>query len=101
MDARVSSEQTLEPEPDFDLEDEVASERLEALRASRSPEVLRPFDYEQPPYDPQCDSWRTLMTTEGLQMFSIARAEEVLRVPDGEVARDPKLPCEGWKCDLE
>lgn len=101
MEARVSSEQTVEPEPEIELDDDPMWDSLKALRASRSPEVLRPFDYEQPPYDPQCDSWRTLMTTAGLQMFSIARAEEVLRVPDGEVARDPKLPCEGWTCDLE
>lgn len=101
MDARVSTEQLVQPEPEMELDDDPMWDNLKALRASRSPEALRAFDYEQPPYDPGCDAWRTLMTTEGLQMFDIFRAEEMLRVPDGEVARDPKLPCEGWKCDQE
>ena len=101
MQAEVSPIQLVRPEPELELDDDPMWDNLKALRESRSPEVLRAFDYEQPPYSPPCDAWRTLMTTEGLQMFDIPRSEEMLRVPEGEVARDPKLPCEGWKCDLE
>nr|WP_201470597.1 hypothetical protein [Microbacterium hydrocarbonoxydans] len=101
MDAQVATVQLVRPEPETELSDDPMWDDLKALRDSRSPEVLRPFDYEQPPFDPACDSWRTLMTTDGLQMFSIPRSEQMLTVPEGEVARDPKLPCVGWKCDLE
>lgn len=101
MEAEVSTVQLVQPEPEMELDDDPMWDNLKALRASRSPEALRAFDYEQPPFHAGCDAWRTLMTTQGLQMFSIPRSEEVLRVPEGEVARDPKLPCEGWKCDLE
>lgn len=101
MDAQVASVQVAQPQPEMELDDDPMWDNLKAFRESRSPEALRAFDYEQPPYDPGCDAWRTLMTTEGLQMFSIPRSEEMLTVPEGEVARDPKLPCEGWSCDLE
>lgn len=101
VEAQVTTVPTTEPDPETNREDEPVPDDSTTLPASPSPEILRAFDYEQPPFEPRCDAWRTLMTTEGLQLFPAATAELLLRVPAGEVARDPKFPCEGWKCGSE
>ncbi|QIK64303.1 hypothetical protein G7068_14655 [Leucobacter viscericola] len=70
----------------------------EKLREQWSPEKLRAFDYEQPPYDPDCDASLFVMTSRGLMESWPARAEQLLQVPEGVTPRDPKLPCEGYQC---
>lgn len=71
---------------------------LGELDAEFSPEALRAFDYEQPPYDPRCDSWRMVMTSKGLQQMSLADGEAALMVPAGVTPREPRLACEGFDC---
>lgn len=73
-------------------------EKLDQLKAEQSPEVLRAFDYQQPPYSPECDVSRVVMTSKGLQVMDPARAAEVLTPPPGVIIRDPLLPCEGFQC---
>ncbi|QYM75656.1 hypothetical protein [Leucobacter luti] len=81
-----------------------AAERAESeaaiaeLAAEFSAETLRAFDYEQPPYDERCDSWRTVMTSQGLQHMTRADAAEKLALPAGVTPHDPLLPCEGFQC---
>lgn len=72
--------------------------RLAELEAQFSPETLRAFDYEQPPFSPECDISRNVMTTRGLQLVRPNEATELLRLPAGTTARDPLLPCEGYLC---
>lgn len=98
LSAQVSEVQTRVPDSWFDEElgDDPMYDNLRSLQQQFSPEALRAFDYEQPPFDPQCDPYRMLMTTAGVQMMPPARADELLEVPEGEMARDPKLPCDDW-----
>lgn len=78
--------------------DESASESLQELQRSMLPETLRAFDYEQPPYDPQCDLMQDVMTTNGIQLVPAQCAKELLAPPRGVQPREPKLPCEGYQC---
>jgi hypothetical protein len=71
---------------------------LQELEQRFSPEGLRAFDYEQPPYDPLCQVSRSIMTTMGVQLVDPVRAEQLLTPPEGLVPRHPKLPCEGVQC---
>lgn len=98
LSAQVSEVQRQVPDSalDGELPDDPMYDNLRALQQQFSPEALRAFDYEQPPFDPQCDPYRMLMTTAGLQMVHPAEARELLEVPDGVTARDPKLPCDDW-----
>lgn len=73
--------------------------RIAELEAQFSPETLRAFDYEQPPYSPACDVTRNVMTIQGLQLVSPDKAAELLRTPTDTTARNPKLPCEGYLCE--
>lgn len=74
---------------------------LEAYEQQFAPETLRAFDYAQPPFDPQCDASRRVMTTIGVQIMGPQRAAELLIVPEGETPRAPLLPCDGPYCTLE
>lgn len=98
LSAQISSVQTYAPEslPDDELPDDPMYDNLRALQESRSPGVLRAFDYEQPAFEPRCEPYRMLMTSNGVQMVSPTRADELLEVPEGETVRDPKLPCDDW-----
>lgn len=98
LSAKISTVQKVVPETSLDdvLSDDVTSENLRELREQFSPEGLRAFDYVQPPYDPQCDVARVLMTTEGAQIMHPAHAERYLEAPEGVTPRDPKLPCDDW-----
>lgn len=100
LSAQVSDVQARVPDMGIDAElgDDAASDNLRSLHEQFSVEGLRAFDYEQPPYDPQCDPYRMLMTDAGVQMVPPARAEQLLQAPDGVTPRDPKLPCEGYHC---
>lgn len=96
--ATVSEEQRIEPELGPTEVDAEAHENAQALQRSQLPETLRAFDYEQPPFDPSCDPYRVVMTKDGLQVVSPARADQLLTPPSGETPRDPLLPCEGHAC---
>lgn len=97
VSAAVSPEQKNTPDWDrFDTPSEI--EGVQKLQEQFSPDTLRAFDYEQPPYDPQCQVSRHVMTAKGLQLVDPARAERLLAVPAGVAPRDPKLPCEGFPC---
>lgn len=98
LSAQVSTVQAIVPdaESDLDLGDDPMYDNLRSLREQFSPETLRAFDYEQPPFDPRCDPYRMLMTTKGVQIVHPARADDLLAVPAGREARDPKLPCDDW-----
>lgn len=100
VSATVSSEQLYEASGGVTEVDPSAHENLQKLQRAQLPETWRAFDYEQPPYDPSCDSYRKVMTTKGLQIVSPARADEMLTAPSGVVPRDPKLPCEGYECSM-
>lgn len=63
-----------------------------------SPENLRAWDYEQPPFDVQCDSMRYVMTTEGLLLMDRDRAEAALDIPSSVVPVTPLRPCVGIRC---
>lgn len=93
----------LDPETRAELEAQT-DERLagvDALQEQFAPETLRAFDYVQPPFDPQCDASRRVMTTIGVQIMAPERAAELLVVPAGETPRAPLLPCAGPYCSLE
>lgn len=106
LSAQVSAVQERIPDTwfdadlDADLDDDLGADPkyddLRSLREQFSPETLRAFDYEQPPFDPRCDPYRMLMTAEGVQMVHPARADDLLAVPEGTTASDPKLPCDDW-----
>ena len=98
LSAQVSAVQEIVPDADSDLDlgDDPMYDNLRSLREQFSPETLRAFDYEQPPFDPQCDPYRMLMTSKGVQIVHPARADDLLQVPEGTVASDPKLPCDDW-----
>lgn len=98
VSATVSPEQLISPELGPTEVDPSAAENVQELQRSLLPESLRAFDYEQPPFDPSCDPYRVIMTTNGLQVVSLERAEQLLAVPEGTAARDPLLPCEGHAC---
>lgn len=98
VSATVSPQQRYPYAVDVTEVDESASEALQELQRSLLPETLRAFDYEQPPYDPQCDLLRGVMTTKGIQLVPAQRAEELLTPPQGVQAREPKLPCRGYQC---
>ncbi|MBP1326482.1 hypothetical protein JOF28_001714 [Leucobacter exalbidus] len=84
--------------PAEDPEDAEFRESIKRLEDQFSPETLRAFDYEQPPYSPECDASRRVMTTRGPQIMKPDRAAEVLRVPAGTTARDPLIPCDPNEC---
>ena len=63
-----------------------------------SVEALRAFDYEQPPYDAECEVGRSVMTTKGIQFVDAERAAELLAPPPGTAPRAPLLPCRGFPC---
>lgn len=92
--------EALDPDSRAELEASLAESdaELERIDAEFSPESLRAFDYVQPAYDPQCDAWRMIMTTKGLQQMSRERAVEVLESPKGSRPRSPLLACEGYGC---
>lgn len=98
VSATVSDEQLADPEPGLTEIDPDANDNVQSLQSSLLPETLRAFDYEQPDFDPSCDPFRSVMTTNGIQSVSPARAEELLEVPDGITPSDPLLPCEGYQC---
>lgn len=100
VSAQVAAEQPAHRDYLAGLDDEDLPENVKALRDQFSPETLRAWDYEQPPYDPLCDSLRHVMTTRGTQMMPPERAKEVLRVPEGVAPRDPLLPCRGICGDI-
>lgn len=100
LSATVSSEQLNRASGGVTEVDPSAHENLQKLQREQLPETWRAFDYEQPAYDPSCDSYRMIMTTKGLQIVSPARADELLTAPSDVVPRDPKLPCEGYECSM-
>lgn len=100
VSAQVAAEQPAHRDYLAGLDDEDLPENVKALRDQFSPETLRAWDYEQPPYDPLCDSLRHVMTTRGTQLMPPERAKEVLRVPEGVAPRDPLLPCRGICGDI-
>lgn len=74
-------------------------DKIARLEAEFSPETLRAFDYVQPPFSPECDVSRRVMTSKGLQVMDPTRATEALTPPAGTTPRSPLLPCEGYACD--
>ncbi len=98
VSATVAAEQPYAPPLGDTAVDPDAHESLQELQRQRLPETLRAFDYEQPPYDPSCDPYRRVMTTNGLQIMSPERATQLLTPPEGITPREPKLPCEGHPC---
>lgn len=80
-------------------ESRAIDEKINELAEQFSPEVLRAFDYEQPAFTPACDISRNVMTSKGLQIMTPDRAKETLTLPEGAVAREPLLPCEGYLCN--
>lgn len=93
--AQVSSVQLVQP-PDLRDDSIPDNENLRKLRESISPAHYRAWDYEQPPYDRQCDAFRTVMTSEGVQIMTIPQADQTLEVPEGVVPVSPLLPCDDW-----
>lgn len=101
----------LEPTTDNDLLNETIEEiqsrpesrairdKIARLEAEFSPETLRAFDYVQPPFSPECEVSRRVMTTKGMQLMDSTRAAEVLTPPAGTTPRSPLLPCEDYFCD--
>lgn len=98
VSATVSPQQRYSYDAGITEIDESASEGLQELQRSVLPETLRAFDYEQPPYDPQCDLMQDVMTTKGIQLVPAQRAKELLTPPQGVQPREPKLPCKGYQC---
>lgn len=98
--ATVSAEQK-HGEPDYSelFDSPASSPALEELEQRFSPETLHAFDYEQPPFDPDCEVSRSVMTSIGIQHVSPGRAETLLAPPEGVTPREPLLPCEGYHCD--
>ena len=100
VSAVVSVEQRDEAGDPLEGVDLEGHEKLQQLQEEWSPESLRAFDDEQPPFGPSCDALRSVMTSKGIQSVRPARAEQYLTVPDGVTARDPLLPCEGYQCEV-
>lgn len=103
VSAQVSSEQAPNPrrlrlDDSPNTNDPELNAKLQELADQYSPETLRAFDYEQPPFEPACDVSRHVMTSIGLQQMVPSRAEELLQAPEGVIPRSPKLPCEGFFC---
>lgn len=80
------------------LPESKGSKAIDRLREQMSPDRLRAYDYEQPPHDPSCNLSQSVMTADGLILSWPALAEQLLQVPEGVTPRDPKLPCEGYRC---
>jgi hypothetical protein len=98
VSAQVSADQPTHSKPLSVPGGDAFHEDVEALTDRFSPQQLRAWDYEQPPYHRLCDAYRIVMTSEGLQLMAPARAAEMLLVPEGVSPREPRLPCEGWQC---
>lgn len=99
VDSAILSRQQARVQPSTlgdgdDLHSEAARELMEQF----SPENLRAFDYEQPPFDPSCDPSRNVMTSVGIQAVTPADALVLLTPPAGETPRAPLLPCSGFQC---
>lgn len=98
VSAQVSATQKLPDLHEDPAEAQSDIPAVQELAKQFSPEVLRAFDYEQPPDDPQCETGRSVMTSQGIQYVSPTRAEQLLTPPEGTVPADPKLACRGFQC---
>lgn len=76
----------------------LSDELWEKIAEDTSPETYRAYDYEQPAYDRECDPYRVIMTSKGIQVVSLERAAQLLTPGPGMTPRDPLLPCEGIRC---